>query len=67
MKKDTPLTRKDIDEVIGILKEFMNEVSIRFDNVDARFDAIDARFDAMDKRVNKVETDTILVKKVIAL
>lgn len=55
MDKNAPATRKDIDEILSILKEFMSEVSIKFQSVDERFDQVDKRFDAVDKRFNKVD------------
>jgi DNA replicative helicase MCM subunit Mcm2 (Cdc46/Mcm family) len=54
-------TRKDIDEVIGILHDFMKQVDARFEQMDARFDfaeersrnlekGMNERFDLMDKK-----------------
>lgn len=48
-------TRQDIDEVIGILHDFMRQVDVRFDaSRDARFNSlekkIDERFDMLDKK-----------------
>jgi len=47
-------TRQDIDEVIGIVRDFMTQVSERFDAQDTRMDNIekrmDDRFDVMDKK-----------------
>jgi archaellum component FlaC len=34
-------TRKDIDEVIDILKDFMGQVDTQFSGMDARFDTVE--------------------------
>jgi len=59
---DKPATRKDIDDILKVVKGIAQQtsdefVSIgkRFDAMDERFDAMDERFDAMDERFNKFE------------
>lgn len=54
--KDAPATRKDIDDVLGVLQTFMQQVDKRFEYVEKRFDAQDRRFDAQDKRFDVIET-----------
>lgn len=44
-------TRKDIDEVIGIVRDFMTQVSEKFDRVDQRFDGVETRLDEMAQDV----------------
>jgi hypothetical protein len=57
-------TRKDIDEVIDIMKDFMSQVSTRFNEVDRRLDRLDQKYDhllnTIDSfigRIDKYETE----------
>jgi len=54
-------TRKDIDEVIGIVKDFTNQVDEKFKQVDDRFDYAEERARNFEKKVDarfgKLETD----------
>ena len=47
-------TRDDIDEVIGIVKDFMSNVSVRFDEVDNQFARIETRFTKVDNQFKEV-------------
>lgn len=47
-------TRDDIDEVIGIVKDFMSDVSVRFDEVDNQFARIETRFTKVDNQFKEV-------------
>lgn len=38
-------TRKDIDEVIDIMKDFMGQVSSQFAEVNRRLDGLDQKYD----------------------
>ena len=71
MNKSPVATRKDIDEIIGIVRGFMDDVHERFDQVDSRLDKIEKKAQptnaSLDTRLTKVETDTALLKKVAAL
>jgi len=55
-------TRKDIDEVIDIMKDFMsqvsgqfNEVSNQFNEVSHRFNEVDRQFDEVNKRLDRMD------------
>lgn len=48
------VTRKDIDEVIDIMKGFIGQVSDRFDDVDKRFDNVEKRLDGVDSQFAEV-------------
>ena len=48
-------TRKDIDEVIDIMKDFMSQVSRQFNKVDKRFDEVNNRFNEVDKRLDRLD------------
>jgi len=41
-------TRKDIEEVIDIMKDFMGQVSNQFENVTNQFAEVSKRLDAQD-------------------
>ena len=43
-------TRKDIDEVIDIMKDFMSQVSGQFNEVNNRLDKVDKRLDQLDQK-----------------
>lgn len=43
-------TRDDIDEIVGILHEFMEQVSTQFDKVDQKFTVVNRRFDDIDSK-----------------
>jgi septal ring factor EnvC (AmiA/AmiB activator) len=59
---DQPATRKDIDDIIKVIKgiaqqtsdEFVS-VNDQFAKIDERFDKIDERFDKIDERFDKFE------------
>lgn len=42
-------TRKDIDEVIDIMKDFMSQVSGQFNGVGHQFDGVNKRLDRFDR------------------
>ncbi|MBL8121202.1 hypothetical protein JNM87_00435 [Candidatus Saccharibacteria bacterium] len=59
-------TRKDIDEVIGVLKDFMSQVDARmttieqtneqrFDNLDDKFNRLMTSIDGFISRIDKYE------------
>jgi hypothetical protein len=57
-------TRDDIDEVIGILKGFMGQVSEEFSTVNDRLDKLDEKYDHLINtidgfvaRIDKYETE----------
>lgn len=57
-------TRKDIDEVIDIMKDFMsqvagqfNEVNHQFDEVNRQFDEVNRQFDEVNKRLDRFDRD----------
>ncbi|MCA9342675.1 hypothetical protein KC950_01525 [Candidatus Saccharibacteria bacterium] len=57
-------TRNDIDEVIGIVKDFMSQVSVQFDEVNSRLDTLDKKYDSLVNtidgfisRIDKYETE----------
>lgn len=41
----TNATRADIDEVLGIIKDFMGQVSEQFKRVNTRLDVLDQKYD----------------------
>ncbi len=43
-------TRKDIDEVIDILKDFMGQVSNQFNGVNNQFNEVNKRLDRLDQK-----------------
>lgn len=66
----TPATRADIDEMIGIMRGFMNDTSTEFVAINERFEKIDERFEKMDmrlfnieSRLEKIELEIIDLKK----
>ncbi|GAC1502592.1 MAG: hypothetical protein NVS1B10_07420 [Candidatus Saccharimonadales bacterium] len=57
-------TRKDIDEVIGILKDFMGQASNEFTQIKDRMDKLDEKYDHLINtidgfvgRIDKYETE----------
>lgn len=59
-------TRQDIDEVIGILKDFMGQVSDQHTGVNERLDKIDSKYDHLINtidgfvgRIDKYETELL--------
>src|ERR1039458_9546921 len=57
-------TRKDIDEVIDIMKDFMGQVSSQFVEVNKRLDTLDQKYDHLINtidgfigRIDKYETE----------
>jgi len=48
-------TRKDIDDVIDILKDFMGQVSSQFTEVNHRFAAIDNQFAEVNRRLDLLD------------
>lgn len=57
-------TRKDIDEVIDIMKDFMGQVADQFNSVNERLDKLDAKYDHLVNtidgflaRIDKYETE----------
>jgi archaellum component FlaC len=43
-------TRKDIDEVIDIMKDFMSQVSGQFNEVSHKFNEVNNRLDQLDQK-----------------
>ena len=50
-------TRKDIDEVIDIMKDFMSQVSSQFNDVNRQFDEVNRQFDEVNKRLDRFDRD----------
>jgi DNA anti-recombination protein RmuC len=57
-------TRKDIDEVIDIVKDFMGQVSDQYSEVNKRLDSLDQKYDHLINtidsflsRIDKYETE----------
>jgi len=48
-------TRADIDEVLGIMKDFMGQTSAQFESIDHRFESIDHRFDEINERLDSLD------------
>jgi len=48
-------TRADIDEVLGIMKDFMGQTSAQFESIDHRFESIDQRFESIDHRFESID------------
>lgn len=51
--KDAPATRKDIDDVLGVLQTFMQQVDKRFEYVEKRFDYQDKQFEAINEKLRE--------------
>lgn len=45
-------TRQDIDEVLGVLREFMGQVADQFGDVSTRFDEQDKKYDHLINTIN---------------
>jgi archaellum component FlaC len=43
-------TRKDIDEMIDIMKDFMSQVSSQFNEVNRQLDEVNTRLDQLDRK-----------------
>lgn len=52
---DKPATRKDIDDVLKVLKGLAQQTSDEFVSVNGQFAKIDERFNKLDERFNKFE------------
>ena len=50
-------TRKDIDEVIGIMRDFKGQVSGKFDGVYRQFDEVNLRLDRFDRDYDHLIND----------
>jgi hypothetical protein len=50
-------TRHDIDEVIGILRDFMGQVGERFDAQEKKYDHLISTLDSFVGRIDKYETE----------
>lgn len=57
-------TREDIDEVIGIVRDFMSQVSEQYTEVNKRLDTLDQKYDRLLNtidgfigRIDKYETE----------
>lgn len=50
MNMNEGATRKDIDEVISIMKDFMGQVSGQFNDVNDRLDKVDRGLDQLDQK-----------------
>lgn len=55
---DEAATRKDIDEIIGIVRDFMQQVDERFTHVDEQFTNIEKEIDEL-KQSHDCLVDTI--------
>ncbi|MEI7918134.1 MAG: hypothetical protein WCH58_02010 [Candidatus Saccharibacteria bacterium] len=66
---DKPATRKDIDDVLNVLKSFVQQTSEQFSEVNDRFDKMDDRFEILtfniDTRFNKIELEIVDLKKTL--
>ena len=51
-------TRQDIDEVIGILRDFMGQVSEQFQIQDSKYDRLITTIDGFIGRIDKYEIET---------
>ena len=64
---DKPATRKDIDDVLSILKGFAQQTSDEFVSVNDQFTRIDERFNKFEFQVNarfdKIESEIIDLQK----
>lgn len=71
-----PATKRDTDEILEVIRDLIDRFDEHARDVDRRFDAVDKRFDRLEQKVDKqgkrlgsrldtVETDTILVKKLV--
>lgn len=82
MDKSAVATRKDIDDVLDVIKDLVARFDERFKEIDVRFERMEARFDKrfdrldkkvdyqkalLESRVEKIETDNTLIKRVLAL
>ena len=45
-------TRDDINEVLGVLREFMTRVDNRFNGMESRISALETQFDGIEERVS---------------
>ena len=45
-------TRNDINEVLGVLREFMTRVDNRFNAMESRISALENQFDGIEERVS---------------
>ena len=52
--KDAPATRKDIDDILGVLQGFVQQTGEQFGKIDEKFEKIDARFEKIDERLDKM-------------
>lgn len=50
-------TRKDIDEVIDIMKDFMSQVSGQFNEVNHQFNEVNNQFNEINKRLDRLDRD----------
>jgi septal ring factor EnvC (AmiA/AmiB activator) len=50
-----PATRKDIDDILKVVKGIAQQTSDEFVSVNERFNKIDERFNKIDERFNKFE------------
>jgi len=53
--KDAPATRKDIDDILGVLQGFVQQTGEQFGKIDEKFEKIDARFEKIDARFEKID------------
>lgn len=52
---DKPATRKDIDDVLNVLKGFVQSTSDQFTTMNERFGRIDERLNRMDERFDQMD------------
>lgn len=63
MTKAVAATRDDIDEVITVVKDFMNITSDNFQTVNYRFDKLEARMTTLEKEMQMTRSE---IHKLIA-
>ena len=56
------VTRKDIDEVIGILHDFMKQVDDRFNGVEQRLGGVEQRLGGVEQRLSVLEQEVGALK-----
>jgi len=56
IREDTrQIVASALEEVTGLIRELIQEMSLRFEQVDARFEQIDIRFEQIDRRFEEVD------------
>lgn len=52
---DPVATRKDIDELLDLMRTFMGQVDERFTGVEGRLDGVERRLDGVERRAIRIE------------